>query len=161
MENQGRKEAVWPDEPQKRLTSLAKSLKTCPLHLSPENPPKPPWKGPPTNPISCTIIPIIPLTHNCLFCIFNLPQSEFLSTTPTTARPSFTLRIPVLPQSPSLPPFSFLALEWLGLLDWEKSLRSKNIQFSKSKAGSEMALPFLWIKICTPSETLLPNSILV
>ena len=37
----GRAEPVCPDEPQKRLTSLAQWLKAHPRHLHPENPPNP------------------------------------------------------------------------------------------------------------------------
>jgi hypothetical protein len=41
IRNAGRKEPVCPDEPQNRLTSLARSLKAPPLHLYPETPPNP------------------------------------------------------------------------------------------------------------------------
>ena len=41
IRNTGREEPVCPDEPQKCLTVLAKSLKTRPPHLYPENPPNP------------------------------------------------------------------------------------------------------------------------
>ena len=37
----GGKEPVWPDELQKCLPDLGKSLKAPPLHLYPENPPNP------------------------------------------------------------------------------------------------------------------------
>ena len=43
----GGREAVFPDEPQKGLAILARSLKASPLHLSPQIPP-PPLKRPPT-----------------------------------------------------------------------------------------------------------------
>jgi len=72
----GGEEAVCPDEPQKRLTSLAQWLKAPPSHFYPKNPPKPPLKTPQTNPRSCATIL---LTPNCLFCIFSQLQSEFLS----------------------------------------------------------------------------------
>jgi hypothetical protein len=38
MGNRGQKEPVCPDEPQKSLPNLGKSLKAPPLHLDPENP---------------------------------------------------------------------------------------------------------------------------
>ena len=41
IRNTGRKEPVCPDEPQRRLPDLGKSLKQPPLHLYPENPPNP------------------------------------------------------------------------------------------------------------------------
>jgi len=41
IRNTGREEPVCPDEPQKSLPDLGKSLKAPPLHLYPENPPKP------------------------------------------------------------------------------------------------------------------------
>jgi len=44
--SRGRKEPLCPDETQKRLTSLAKSLKTRLCQLCLGNPPNPPAKGP-------------------------------------------------------------------------------------------------------------------
>jgi len=41
IRNSGREEPVCPDDPQDRLTSLARSLQAPPLHLYPENPPNP------------------------------------------------------------------------------------------------------------------------
>jgi hypothetical protein len=41
IRNTGREELVCPDEPQKGLPDLGKSLKAPPLHLYPENSPKP------------------------------------------------------------------------------------------------------------------------
>ena len=45
MGNRGRKEPVCPDEPQKSLPDLGKSLKAPPPHLYPENPLIPPEKA--------------------------------------------------------------------------------------------------------------------
>jgi hypothetical protein len=46
MGNTGREEPVYPDEPQKRLTSLAESLKAPLRHLFPEIPRIPAEKAP-------------------------------------------------------------------------------------------------------------------
>ena len=58
---------------------VAKSLKTPPPHLYPQIPSNPWRKGPQTNPRCWAIIPIIPLTHSSLLCIFLSSQSEVLS----------------------------------------------------------------------------------
>jgi hypothetical protein len=70
MWQEGKEEPVCPDEPEKSLPDLGKSLKAPPLQIYPENPPKPREKGSPTNPRSCASIL---LTHNSLFCIFKPP----------------------------------------------------------------------------------------
>ena len=63
------------DEAHVRVSSSRSLFRASP-DVHPGNPPNPCWNGFQTNPRSCAKIP---LTHNCLFCIFNPPQSEFLS----------------------------------------------------------------------------------
>jgi hypothetical protein len=65
---------VRPDEPQRRLTDLGKSLKAS----LPGPTPKIPRKVPQANPISCVRAP---LPHNCLVGIFDPAKSDFPSRT--------------------------------------------------------------------------------
>jgi hypothetical protein len=69
-------------EPQRHVTALPQIVENTPSPPLPRKFPEFPLKGPKQT-IDLGLIlgqtPKIPLTHNCPFCIFNSPQSEFLS----------------------------------------------------------------------------------